>query len=323
MEKSARRRLDEAGETCGCGEGARLEKMKVVALLNASARLASREERLEERVRRLFAGEGIEADVRTVSGPQLEPLARAALASDADAVVVGGGDGSVGCVAGALADQDKALGVLPLGTLNHFARDLGMPSTLDAAVRAIARGTVRRVDVGEVNGRVFVNNSSIGLYPHALKLREERRARGRNKWIALAAASAGVFLRYPLTRVRLSTEGRSFSRTTPFVFVGNNRYDFTLLMPRRASLEEGLLYVYVAGHHSRAGILLLAQRALAGRLEQARDLELFTVCEVMVEPSRPWVQVALDGEAVAMKSPLRYRIRPQALRVIVPRKTVE
>ncbi|HCF59820.1 MAG TPA: hypothetical protein DFS52_17735, partial [Myxococcales bacterium] len=86
-----------------------------------------------------------------------------------------GGDGSV---ARALADRDKALGVLPLGTLNHFGRELGMPSGLESSVHAIAHGKVRQVEVGEVNGRVFVNNSSIGLYPRALKLREERRARG-------------------------------------------------------------------------------------------------------------------------------------------------
>src|SRR6185503_16647759 len=106
-----------------------------------------------------------------------------AFASDADAVVIGGGDGTVSAAADRAVRHGKPIGVLPLGTLNHFARDLGMPPDLRDAVRAIATGVVREVDVGEVNGRVFVNNSSIGVYPTVVRDRDEQRLRfGRGKW---------------------------------------------------------------------------------------------------------------------------------------------
>ncbi|HVV85968.1 MAG TPA: diacylglycerol kinase family protein, partial [Kofleriaceae bacterium] len=141
--------------------------MKVAVIMNhaaGSAGVAHARDRAAA-IRTAFTDAGVEVELHPGDGPRLADLARAAAASGVDAVVAAGGDGTVSAVASALAGGDVPLAVLPLGTLNHFAGDLGMPRELAAAARAIAAGTIDRVDVGEVNGRVFVNNSSIGLYP--------------------------------------------------------------------------------------------------------------------------------------------------------------
>ena len=151
--------------------------------------------------------------------------ARRAAVDGCARVVAGGGDGTISTVAALLAGTDKALAVLPLGTLNHFAKDLGLPLELEAAARVAATGRVVRVDVGEVNGRVFINNSSIGLYPRLVRRRQQQQDRlGRGKWAAFLFAGLSVLRRYPFLDVRLEADGRTFSRRTPFVFVGNNDY---------------------------------------------------------------------------------------------------
>ena len=116
------------------------------------------------------------------------------------------------------------LGVLPLGTLNHFAKDLNIPPDLDAAVNIIANRKTLDIDVGEVNGRVFINNSSLGLYPDVVRGRELRQRLGFGKWHSLARSAFSVFRRYPLLDVRLTVDGKEITTRTPFVFIGNNEY---------------------------------------------------------------------------------------------------
>ena len=157
-------------------------------------------------------------------------------AADADTVVFGGGDGTVSTGAAALAGGPKALGVLPLGTFNHFARDLGIPLELEDAVRTIAVGHVREVDVGEVNGRPFVNNSSIGLYPEMVRVRDElRRHHGMRKGTAMLGAAREVLRDPPFLRVDLRVLDDVARVRTPFVFVGNNRYEMDALRAGRAA----------------------------------------------------------------------------------------
>src|SRR5262249_1860097 len=146
-------------------------------------------------------------------------------AGGVDAVVAAGGDGTVSTIAAALAGGDVPLAVLPLGTLNHFARDLGMPATIADAARAIADGAVDRVGVGEVTGRIFVNNSSRGLYPLVVASREaDQRATGHGKWRAMLTAIWRVLRRFPLLAVQVRSAAGAVTARTPFVFVGNNAY---------------------------------------------------------------------------------------------------
>jgi diacylglycerol kinase family enzyme len=295
--------------------------MKAVVLLNCgSGRESPEAKAVSHRVAAAFRAAGVEAAVESVPASGLDEAGRAAASSDADPVVFGGGDGTISTGAALLVGGPKTLGVLPLGTFNHFARDLGIPLGLEDAVRTIAEGRVREVDVGEAGGRPFVNNASIGLYPEMVRVRDElRRHRGMRKGRAMLAAAREVLHDPPFLRVDLRVLGGVTRVRTPFVFVGNNRYEMSLFsLGARPALDGGELSVYVARNARRWGIVRLALRALVGRLRQDRDFEALSVPEVEVGTRRRIVRVALDGELYRMESPLRYRVRPRALRVLAP-----
>lgn len=291
-------------------------------VLNASAGLTAGSEASAtlSRVREAFRRSNLEAEILAVGHESLPAAARKAAASNANVVVLGGGDGTLSTGAAALVGSHKPLGILPLGTLNHFAKDVGIPLDLDEAVGTIERGHVTEVDVGEVNGRFFLNNSSIGLYPSAVAHREELRHRhGGGKWPAMFNACVDVFRRFPLLDVTLQVEDRAASLTTPFIFVGNNRYEMSLFsLGTRSSLQEGELSIYLTRNTGRMGLLRLAFRALLGRLEQDRDFHSFMLPGVEIRTRRRSLRVSLDGEVVRMTSPIRYVIRPRALRVLAP-----
>ncbi len=241
------------------------------------------------------------------------------------AIGAGGGDGTISTVAARLVGTDKALGVLPLGTLNHFAKDLRIPLGLEEAARNVCEGREVSVDVGEVNGQVFVNNSSLGLYPRIVRRREKLQEReGSGKWAAFMRASLAVLRRYPFLYVRLDADGQRIVRKTPFVFVGNNEYEMeSLQMGGRACLDAGCLSLYVAHRTGRLGLLRLALSALFGRLRRAHDFDALNAQEIWVETRRPKrLPVATDGEVNVMTTPLRYRVRPGALKVIVPKEVM-
>ena len=296
--------------------------MKATVVLNASAGLiaASEASATVSRVREAFERTSLEAEILSISHESLPAAARRAAASDADVVVLGGGDGTLSAGAAALLGGHIPLGILPLGSLNHFARDIGIPLDLDQAVATIERGHVREVDVGEVNGRTFLNNSSIGLYPSAVDQREELRHRhGGGKWPAMFSACVDVVRLFPLLDVTLQVGDRVVALTTPFVFVGNNRYEMSLFsLGTRTSLQGGELSIYLTQDAGRIGLLRLFFRALLGRLEQDRDFHSVMLPGVEIRTRRRSLRVSLDGEVVRMASPIRYVIRPRALRVLVP-----
>jgi diacylglycerol kinase family enzyme len=267
---------------------------------------------------------GVQARVVVArSGDKLSPLAASAVDENGQPVVAGGGDGTVNAVAGALVGTNMALGVLPIGTLNHFAKDLGIPLGLEAAVRNIFTGQTIKVDVGEVNGRVFVNNSGIGLYPHIVRQREEQQRHGHVKWVAFVLAVGSVLRRYARLRVRLHMdEAEALARVTPFVFVGNNRYEIAgLEIGRRTSLDSGRLWVCMPHRTGRRNLVGMALRALMGRVSDD-ELNAFEVEEIWVQAGTKWVNVSTDGEVTVMDAPLHYRIRPHSLRVVVPSQAI-
>jgi diacylglycerol kinase family enzyme len=273
-----------------------------------------------------FASCGVRARVSVArGGDDVAELTRRAVSNGARAVVAGGGDGTVGSVAGALAGSEMPLGVLPLGTLNHFAKDLRIPLGLEEAARNVCEGREVLVDVGEVNGQVFINNSSLGLYPRIVRRRERLQEReGSGKWSAFARASLAVLRRYPFLNVRLDADGQRIVRSTPFVFVGNNEYRMeSLRMGGRQRLDAGRLCLYVAHRTGRLGLLRLALSALFGRLGRAGDFDSLGAEEIWVETRRPKrLPVATDGEVNVMTTPLHFRVRPGALKVIVPKEVM-
>lgn len=290
-----------------------------IVLLNAHAGAWPPEQAraFAEDIKSAFAQAGAEADVRLVEGERLADETQRAAAQSPPAVVAAGGDGTQSAVAGALAGGQVPMGVLPLGTLNHFAKDLGMPQELEDAVAAIVHGTGRAVDVASVNGRVFVNNSSIGLYPQVVKHRDDMQERlGHGKWYAMLLAVLAIFRRFPLVHLRVGVNGQTFERNTPFLFIGNNQYPVDVLtLGQRVRMDEGVLCLYFTNRTGRTAMLRLALKALVGRLRQDRDFNALCAAEVWIESNRKSLSVALDGEVVRMTPPLHYQVRPGALRV--------
>jgi diacylglycerol kinase family enzyme len=221
-----------------------------------------------------------------------------------------------------MVDSGVPFGVLPMGTLNHFAKDLGIPLELDAAVRNLAEGHPCAVDVGEVNGRIFLNNSGLGIYPDIVHDREKQQRRlGRGKWLAALWAALSALRRYPFLSMRLKVEGERLARRTPFVFIGNNVYKMQgLAIGERERLDGRTLSLYVAQRPTRFGLLRFALQALLGRLGEERDFDVVLAPEMEIETRRKRMRVSTDGEVTVMETPLRYRVRPGALKVVVPRR---
>jgi diacylglycerol kinase family enzyme len=273
----------------------------------------------------LFGGHGFSARIHEArSGDELIGFARTAAEGDAAIVVAGGGDGTVNAVASAVLATDKTLGVLPLGTLNHFARDLQISADLETAVATIAARHTIKADVGEVNGRIFLNNSSLGLYPEMVRGREARQRLGYGKWNALLRSALVVFRRYPLVGVRMRSDQGELVTRTPFAFIGNNAYQIeSFSIGARTRLDGGRLSVYMTRRSGRLALLRIALKALVGGLTQEKDFISASTTELEVDTRRPRVRVALDGEVEMMETPLHYKVRPTALRVIVPRGALD
>ena len=293
----------------------------VPVIINAGAGNPHVEDR-SRALTELFLAGGIHTDVRLArTGEEIDSFMRAAVAEHPRMLIAAGGDGTISTAAAALAGTDITLGVLPFGTLNHFAKDLGIPLELEASVQNIVENNVIAVDVAEVNDRVFINNSSLGLYPDVVRDRELQQSRlGRGKWRSFLFASLSVLRRFPFLMVRLEVESMTPDFITPIVFIGNNEYQMHGFdIGERESLERGVLCVYVVKKQRRAALLRLSLAALLGRLEQERDFESLTTTELVIETNRRRLLVSTDGEVQPMTSPLHYRIRPRDLRVIVPR----
>jgi diacylglycerol kinase family enzyme len=289
----------------------------ITVLLNP---LAAGAAELEADIAALFLAAGSEARiVKLERGQDLATLARAASARTS-IVVAAGGDGTVSGVAAGLVGTPAMLGVLPLGTLNHFAKDLDIPLDLEKAVASIAAQRVGRIDVGQVNGRVFLNNSSIGIYPSIVEAREELRRLGHRKWPAFAIATFRVLRRFRGVLVRIEIDGQQSVRRTPFVFVGNNAYELDgIRLGRRARLDGGRLFTYLAPRVRTRELPMLLARALLGRVRRSGAFEIVSGTELWIDtPRARHVRVALDGEITRMTTPLHYRTCPGALKVLLP-----
>lgn len=296
--------------------------MDIEAVVNCGAGSVDGEQAEAEvaRVRAALEAAGADARVRAVTGPRLEEAVADAVRRGAQVVAVAGGDGSIGTAAAAVAGSDAALGVLPLGTFNHFARDLEGPDDLEGAARVVVEGRDVTVDIAEVNGRTFVNNSSIGLYPVMVDLRDEiRDGRGWGKVRAVPLASLRVLRRFPSRRMRITVGDQEWRLRTPFVFVGNNRYEVGPQgVGARTDLDRGELCCYVATATTRLGFVRMALNAALRGATSTPHLESACAPEVTIDVHGHRVLVAVDGEVDTLRSPLRYRVRPGALRVRVP-----
>jgi diacylglycerol kinase family enzyme len=299
--------------------------MKALALINHAAGTINAHGEISPLLSEVCLLHGIKAQIDVISEDRLLELRKEIASSRWDAVLAGGGDGTISSVAEVIAGTEIPLGVLPLGTRNHFAKDLKIPLELEEAVLCISEAAIIQVDVAEVNGRVFINNSSIGFYPRAVEKRESARKQfGWSKLLAGIWAAFKVFLHeFPLMKVRLHFNGETIRRRTPFVFVGNNFYEMNLFdLGGRTQLNAGQLSVYTVRSSTLSQFLIFFVRALFNRLEQSENFDAWTVPQLQVEPNKKSLRVAKDGEIVRLPAPLNYKIRPKDLRVIVPREFV-
>jgi len=303
----------------GSGFAGNTPELLITVILNHAAG-TKRDDDVRTRLADLFHAARVPVEIVACEAADAVGAASLAARSGADAVVAAGGDGTISGVAAALAGSNTSLGVLPLGTFNHFAKDLGIPLDPELAVKTIAGGRMKRVDVGAVNDRIFVNNSSLGVYPDIVWERESLRQRGHRKWEAFAVASARVLRHYRGHRVTITAGESTRSVRTPFLFVGNNEYQVEgLRLGGRTRLDGGQLVAYLAPRvHGRELPKMLAM-ALVGRASKNHSLESFAARDFQIDMRHGGpVRVALDGEVLLMKTPLRYRVHPLALSVLVP-----
>lgn len=226
-------------------------------------------------------------------------------------IAVIGGDGTLSSVAGLLAGTKAVFAPLPGGTLNHFTKDLGVPQNIDEAIAHLAKTKVQTVDVATVNGIVFINNSSVGLYPASLHLRSklERRI---GKWPAALLSGAKAFVRFRTYKVTIN--GKTYN--TPFVFIGNNQYKINKAGgPERTAINKGELSLFVAHTTSRVAFVKSMLYAGLGKARQLNEFEARTGSSFTFEMNKKHVSVSRDGEVNHLHTPLKYAIRVKALKI--------
>lgn len=253
-------------------------------------------------------------------GDDIRDRVNLALAAGCDGIVAAGGDGTLNAVASCLVDTPTVLGVLPFGTLNHFAQDVGIPLDIGAALRIIRTGAVDTVDVGEIGDLRFLNNASLGLYVQVVRHRDHQQSRlGRGKWPAFGWALWTALRRSPFMTLQLCVDGEVTKIRTPFLFIGNNRYEMSgLRIGRRQSLQAGALSIYLAQDAGRRRLFALALRALTGRLGSAHDFHALEAQHLRIASEHAMLRLATDGEVIQVRSPLDCRIHARALKVYLP-----
>ncbi|MBA3947221.1 MAG: diacylglycerol kinase family lipid kinase [Herpetosiphonaceae bacterium] len=251
-------------------------------------------------------------------GGDVTEQARAACRAGAEIIVASGGDGTVNSVAQAVIGSPAHLGVLPFGTLNHFAKALGIPLDLPAAVDLLAQPSIRCVDVGRVNDRYFVNNASLGLYPQLVELREHQKTVAFKPLRWVKALWEIVRTGKPIL-VSVEANGKIIRQRAWLLFVGNNEYTLDLLNAgQRRHLNQAKLDVLLVGARRRWRIARLAFSAGRGRIK-AKPLLRFETEQIKVYLTSSSPQcVAFDGETQTMQSPFTFRTVPQALWVVAP-----
>lgn len=283
---------------------------------------------VRDRITAACAAAGCPLHLVEVTDPQQLPaLARQAVQAaraDGGTVVAAGGDGTINAVAQAVLGSGCTFGVLPQGTFNYFGRTHRIPEDPDAALQLLLSGQPRPVQVGLVNGQVFLVNASLGLYPRLLEDRETWKSQlGRSRLVAFAALLATLLRGHRNLRLTLQAQGRPQQLRTPTLFVGNNPLQLAQIgLPQAQAVEAGALAVVALRPVSRLALLGLALRGALGRLGEADQVIAFGSRTLSVRPGWPWdprgVKVATDGEVRRLRAPLQFSVSAQPLHLICP-----
>jgi YegS/Rv2252/BmrU family lipid kinase len=232
-----------------------------------------------------------------------------------------GGDGTVNCVVQAVAHTEASLAVIPLGTFNHFARDLNIPLAWREALDVAVNGAQKQIDVARVNERFFVNNISLGLYPEMVARREER-GRDYPRWKARLYAFWVTLQKYPHVALTLESAHHQEVVRTHMLLISNNTYDLSRvgIEAPRTTLEEGRLSVYWLPHMPRTELMKFVAHYFAGRVRTAPGFRSFRTQQMKVRSTHKHLHLGIDGEVFTMQTPLVITIVPQSLLVKVPRE---
>ncbi len=277
-------------------------------------------------IEKVFQESGRAFHITTATGDHLGKVTKEKAASDCEVLVAAGGDGSICCVAEAALKTGKTLGVIPLGTFNYFAKNLGIPLEPEEAAKVILEGETVRAPVLDLNGRLILNNTSIGIHPAVLlKRRQMYRRWGRNQISAYASVCLTVFQPPPCLRVRLATDEENVLRETPLVMICSNAFQMEAFgLAGKECLKDGKFALYVARMAGRATIFRHGLRALTRRLRPEIDYEVVCTSDVTIETLRQRrFRAAVDGELERLESPLRFRVGEEALCVLAPRERSE
>ena len=275
---------------------------------------------LNEQIEAAFRTHGWRVDFVACQRDDLERRIADATRRPGGTIVVAGGDGTINAVASACLAAQRPFGIVPAGTFNYVARNLGIPTEIDAAVATIVAGEARAVDAGEINGRLFLNNAGTGLYSHLIERREEDKRRfGRKRIVGLISGLLCMLEPHPLYRVELRADGEPQQLRTTTLFFGCNALQLeNYNVAARECLGDGKLAVLSLAVRSRADILRAAWSALTGTLDAADSIESFCARQVQVRTHRAMLKVAIDGEVVMLRSPLAVQLRRAALQVYAP-----
>ena len=304
------------------GGGARmLSPMRVALILNRSAGTFRRldPESCRHRLVSILEGAGHVVESRLVGRRDLAgTLSGLAARDDLDGVVVGGGDGTILTAIVAGLGRTVPLGILPLGTLNLFARDLALPADPFEAAERLARARPAPIDLAEVNGLPFAIWASLGMHPWVVRRRDHMQREGIGKWRAMLIASLRALRRFPLVDVTLDSGEGAVTVRTPMLFITNNAWRDQPPPLSRAVLDAGTLEIHIAACSGRLSLLLLIVQTALGHWRGSRRLQTFAAHEVRVVSAKRRAMLSLDGEVTVMNSPLVFRARPKALMVLMP-----
>ncbi len=297
-------------------------RFAVVLNANAGTVAGTGAAKISERLLEIFRELGASAEVEIVESRAVNEALRRACEGSADAIVVGGGDGTVNTAATLLAGGSKPLGIIPLGTYNLAARDLGMPMDWEEAARAIATAPVAEMDLIDVSGRLALCVVVLGFYPSLALGRPEYHGR----WIVKAWRTARqVFANaatFPPLHLVLSRDSSERHFHTRLALITNNDYEDVFgLLPKRRSLDAGYFTVYISRHRTRWGLFRSLAAWVLGRWKADHELSVLQATRLEIEvPRRRRIAVMRDGETERIAVPFRVELRPRALRVMAPRR---
>lgn len=297
--------------------------MKIIFLFNSKSGTVLKSPGLINRITSLIREKLSESDQLEIFDVQNTDEAKVIRDMKLDAedrIFIAGGDGTISSVLNSIIDLKVPVGVLPLGTFNNFSKSLKLSSDIDESIKQIFDGKIINIDLAKVNGRVIINNSSVGIYPKLVSLREESQVDLKlSKPAAMFVAFVKAVFLFPLIKVVLSSDNSDIKVKTSFVMVSNNKYIMDLnKIGERESLTEGLLYVYLIRCRSRLCVIKVLFKALMNKLNQEKDFELIPTKKVEVKMHKKYIEVAADGEVFKQSPPLRYQICPGCLKIIVP-----